>query len=152
VSRRRWSEITNNGQVTVLPRPAEGDLIYFPLTKSYFEIRKVESAKPFYQVGKLYTYTLKCELYQYSNEIIDTGIDAIDTYPTTVDEDTINHLLLLENGDTMLFEFYSITPVIMEDFLVQNVTDTGSRNEDFTSQAADILDFSEKNPFGEVLR
>jgi len=152
VARRRWSEVTNNGQVTVLPRPAEGDLIYFPLTKSYFEIRKVEGDKPFYQIGKLYTYKLMCELYQYSNEIIDTGIDEIDSYPTTVDEDTINHLLLLENGDTMLFEYYNITPVIMEDFNIQNVTDTGSRNEDFTTQGASILDFSEKNPFGEVVR
>jgi hypothetical protein len=152
VSRRRWTEITNNGQVTVLPRPAEGDLIFFPLTKSYFEIRKVEGAKPFYQVGKLYTYTLKCELYQYSNEVIDTGIDAVDVYPVTVDEDVMNHQLLLETGDAMLFEFFNTTSVIMEDFNIQNVTDTGSRNEDFTAQAADILDFTEKNPFGEILR
>ena len=78
VARRRWNEVTNNGQVTVLPRPAEGDLIYFPLTKSYFEIRKVEGDKPFYQIGKLYTYKLMCELYQYSNEVISTGIDEID--------------------------------------------------------------------------
>ena len=152
VARRRWNEVTNNGQVTVLPRPAEGDLIYFPLTKSYFEIRKVEGDKPFYQIGKLYTYKLMCELYQYSNEVISTGIDEIDHYPTTVDEDIQNHQLLLENGDAMLFEFFNTTSVIMEDFNIQNVTDTGSRNEDFTAQAPSILDFSEKNPFGEVLR
>ena len=52
----------------------------------------------------------------------------------------------------MLFEFFNTTSVIMEDFNIQNVTDTGSRNEDFTAQAPSILDFSEKNPFGEVLR
>jgi hypothetical protein len=91
-------------------------------------------------------------LYQYSNEIIDTGIEAVDTYPVTVDEDIMNHQLLLETGDSMLFEFFNNTVVIMEDFNIQNVTDTGSRNEDFTTQAASILDFSETNPFGEILR
>jgi hypothetical protein len=91
-------------------------------------------------------------LYQYSNEIIDTGIAEVDYYPPTVDEDIMNHQLLLENGDAMLFEYFNTTSVIMEDFNIQNVTDTGSRNEDFTTQASSILDFSETNPFGEVLR
>tara|TARA_B100000131_G_scaffold236602_1_gene228642 strand:- start:49 stop:951 length:903 start_codon:yes stop_codon:yes gene_type:complete len=59
-------------------RPREGDLIYFPLTKGIFEITFVEHENPFYQVGKLYTYKLTCQLFKYSDETIDTDFSAID--------------------------------------------------------------------------
>ena len=59
-------------------RPKEGDLIYFPLGDRLFEIKYVEHEKPFYQLQGKYTYQLTCELFQYENEVIDTGIDEID--------------------------------------------------------------------------
>lgn len=59
-------------------RPKEGDLIYFPLSKNLFEIKYVEFEKPFYQLNKLYVYELRCELFEYEDEIIDTSIDEID--------------------------------------------------------------------------
>ena len=59
-------------------RPKEGDLIYFPLGERLFEIKRVESEKPFYQLGKNYTYELSCELYEYENELIETSIDEVD--------------------------------------------------------------------------
>ena len=71
-------------------RPKEGDLIYFPLGERLFEIKRVESEKPFYQLGKNYTYELSCELYEYENELIETSIDEVDNtvedqgYITTV--------------------------------------------------------------------
>merc|ERR1711991_539221 len=54
-------------------RPKEGDLIYFPLGERLFEIKYVEHEKPFYQLQGLYTYELRCELYEYENELIDTN-------------------------------------------------------------------------------
>lgn len=59
-------------------RPKEGDLIYFPLGDRLFEIKYVEHEQPFYQLNKTYTYTLKCELFRYEDEDIDTGISEID--------------------------------------------------------------------------
>lgn len=59
-------------------RPKEGDLIYFPLGDRLFEIKFVEHEKPFYQLNKTYTYTLKCELFQYEDEVIATGVSEID--------------------------------------------------------------------------
>ena len=61
-----------------IDRPAEGDLIYFPLTDSLFEIKFVEHENPFYQLGSLYTYELRCELFEYEQEIFDTEIESID--------------------------------------------------------------------------
>jgi hypothetical protein len=59
-------------------RPMEGDLIYFALSDSLFEIKFVEHESPFYQLGSLYTYELRCELFEYEDEIFDTDIEDID--------------------------------------------------------------------------
>jgi hypothetical protein len=59
-------------------RPKEGDLIYFPLTNSLFEIQFVEHENPFYQLGRLYSYELKCELFRFSEEDFDSGIPEVD--------------------------------------------------------------------------
>ena len=59
-------------------RPKEGDLIYFPLGDRLFEIKFVEHEQPFYQLRQTYVYELKCELFRYEDEVIDTGVDEID--------------------------------------------------------------------------
>ena len=59
-------------------RPKEGDLIYFPLTEKLFQIMFVEHETPFYQTGALPTFDLTCELFTYSDEKIDTGIEELD--------------------------------------------------------------------------
>ncbi len=83
VARRRWDQFVGRYGVTIVPsRPNEGDLIYFPLTNSLFEIKFVQHQDPFYQLGKLYVYKLQVELFQYSSERIDTGIKEIDAFET----------------------------------------------------------------------
>jgi hypothetical protein len=60
-------------------RPMEGDLLYFPLGDMLFEIKYVDHEQPsFYQLQNNYTYLLKCELFEYEDEVIDTGIVEID--------------------------------------------------------------------------
>lgn len=59
-------------------RPKEGDLIWFPLSDTIFEIKYVEHEKPFYQLKENYVYELRCEIFEYDNEVIDTGITDID--------------------------------------------------------------------------
>lgn len=82
VARKRWKELVKeNNPTSVLPnRPSEGDLIYYPLTKGLFEIKFVEDKEPFFQLGKLYTWKLEVELFQYSSEKLDTGIPDIDVF------------------------------------------------------------------------
>lgn len=83
VARRKWEQLVGQHGKSVLPnRPAEGDLLYFPLTGGLFEIKFVKHQDPFYQVGKLFVYKLQVELFQYSSEKIDTGIKEIDVFET----------------------------------------------------------------------
>ena len=86
VSRERFEDFISpfledksDQEVEVSGRPREGDLIYFPLGKRLFEVKFVEHENPFYQLGKNYVYELKCELFEYEDEVFDTSIDAIDT-------------------------------------------------------------------------
>lgn len=81
VARRRWDQLIGRYGKTTLPnRPNEGDLLYFPLTGGLFEIKFVKHQDPFYQLGKLYVYKLQVELFQYSSERIDTGIEEVDAF------------------------------------------------------------------------
>jgi hypothetical protein len=81
-ARKRFNEEVTVNDVTIT-RPREGDLIYFPTSKSLFEINFVEHENPFYPLGKLYSYYITAELFTYSYEKIDTNITALDNVSTT---------------------------------------------------------------------
>jgi len=149
VARRRWDEvIARSGDAVLTTRPAEGDIIYFPLTKAFFEIKFVESTDPFFQVGKLYVYKLQCELMQYSSEIFNTGISDIDGVAADKSADINAFNLLLENGTRALLEEYNPAGIILQSYNLGTIF-PNTDNEDFTSEIS-VLDFSERNPFGEI--
>ena len=149
VSRRRWDEvIARSGDAVLTTRPAEGDIIYFPLTKAYFEIKFVESTDPFFQVGKLYVYKLKCELMQFSSERFNTGVSEIDDIAAGKSMDMNEYNVLLESGDRFLLEYYSPSSLILQNYTMEDII-PNSQNESFTGEIS-VLDFSETNPFGEV--
>ena len=150
VSRRRWENVIGQFGDTILTnRPAEGDIIYFPLTKSFFEIKKVEARDPFFQVGQLYVFKLYCELMQYSSERFDTGIDEIDNLTTEVGQDIQNYEILLENNYKFLLEYETASVLIREEYETVDI-DKIADNEYFDQGINDILDFTDRNPFGEV--
>lgn len=124
VARRTWNKAVGKFGTSILPnRPAEGDLLYFPLTQGLFEIKFVDHQDPFYQLKKLYVFKLQVELFQYSSEKMSTGIEDIDAFET------------LKTMDTTL------QPNI-------DLVDSYGDNNKFKAQAVDIL-FDTNNPFGE---
>ena len=92
ISKDRWESyiqplIKNETNIKLSTRPKEGDLIYFPLGDRLYEIKYVEHEKPFYQLQKNYVYQLRCELFRYEDELIDTGVDEIDDILVGNEED-----------------------------------------------------------------
>ena len=71
-------QLEGQDNVKLASRPKEGDLIYFPLGDRIFEIKYVEHESPFYQLQQNYVYELRCELFRYEDEVIDTDVDEID--------------------------------------------------------------------------
>ena len=160
VSKLRWETLISNNGDLVAERPQEGDLVYFPTTNAFFEIQFVEHEQPFYQQSALPVYKLSCTKWEYSSERIDTGIVTIDSTEDSLSTDTMNFQFSLEN-ETGSFVVESdigkIEYLINEDFAMatQQPVDQGLIFEEqagttTSSTGDDILDFSERNPFGEV--
>ena len=91
-------DAADDDEIELVTRPREGDLVYFPLGQRLFEIKFVEHEKPFYQLGKTYVYEIQCELFEYEDEVIDTGIEEIDE--TVQEEGYITTLQLVGSGVT----------------------------------------------------
>jgi hypothetical protein len=84
IANRRWEQLVGRFlEDTTQVRPNEGDLIYIPLVNTLFEIQYVEEETPFYQLQNLPVFKLKIEAFEYSNEAIDTGVEAIDKFEET---------------------------------------------------------------------
>lgn len=79
-----WLKLWPPEELKLATRPQEGDLIYFPLDESLFEIKYVENKKPFYQLNNIYVYELRCERFEYEDEIID--IPQVDSTGSEVNE------------------------------------------------------------------
>lgn len=79
ISRRQWEKIVGifSSDLTN-PKPQEGDVLFLPMTNSFFEISFVEDDSPFYQLSNLPVYRMQCSLFEYSDEDFDTGIETID--------------------------------------------------------------------------
>jgi hypothetical protein len=136
------------GNVESIDRPQEGDLIYFPLNKKIFIVKFVEHEAIFYQMGSLQTYDLNCELWEYSNEILNTGINDIDKFQKDYSFDMGVYGLLTENGYVLKDE--DGYDLIQEQYnFSTQVGDSFEDNEEIQSEADNILDFSERDPFSE---
>ena len=138
--------ITNN-------RPLEGDLIWFPMVDKLFEIKFVEHEQIFYQTGRLQTYDLRCELFTYSNERIDTGISDIDAVEDNLTTDILTNEMLQEDGSILQLEEGGS---IMQEYRLET-NQPSANNEYFQSNdpvfsSSAIIDFSESNPFSEIDR
>ena len=176
-------------------RPLEGDLVYHPVIAKMFEISFVDHDEPFYQLDNNPVYKLRCRQYEYSGEIIDTGITTIDAIENELSTDTRQFQFTLENDtgsllglpltvDNTLYTV-DVTNVTMDStvvsgtadpasfgssILLENSADTGgleyiitedyivgdsstviaTQNELFETLDDTVLDFSEKNPFGDA--
>ena len=82
-------------------RPLEGDLVYHPVLAKMFEISFVDHDEPFYQLDNNPVYKLRCKQYEYSGEIIDTGITTIDTIEDDLSQDTSQFQFTLEQSSAV---------------------------------------------------
>jgi len=128
-------------------RPREGDLISIPMLKGIYEIKFTQNIETFYQLGKLYTYEIRCDRLEYSSERIDTDVADIDAIEDQYSLSTANREKLLDE-DTFLFLHEDDTFIVNEADVVI-AAEISADNEEIGQKIIDddILDFSEQNPF-----
>jgi hypothetical protein len=99
VSRKRWTaQVRRHDNEITAVRPLEGDLIYLPMTNKIFQIMHVEHEQPFYQLSNLPVFKMRCVLFEYSDEDLDTGIAAIDK----IEQDYGYKYIVSVTGQTIL--------------------------------------------------
>lgn len=134
------------GDALAFTRPREGDLIFFTLTQSLFQIKFVNVKPIFYQLGALQTYDIVCELYEGNSDIFNTGIPSIDdvySAYTLVSDDYVllaqdGSALTTEDGETIILQSYSVDAI-----------DPNAQNDMFEQEGLDFIDFTEIDPFSE---
>ena len=155
VARRRWEQFVSiDNNIIESSRPNEGDLIFWPKGNRLFEITFVDHDDPFFQVHNLPTYKLKCKTFEYSSEVIDTGITEIDKVEDDFSLDQYQYQFTLEDGTGSILmentvEGADATYIIQESYDVATI-DKNSQNDDFELADDNILDFTESNPFGDA--
>ena len=171
VAKRSFTNLVENKATLIARgRPNEGDIIYYPLMNSFFEIQFVEDQEPFFALGQLPVYKLRVTRWEYSSEKLDTGLDVIDSAGDKYTLNQLNYKFTLESGQVALDGEGSIrleqdlssgepSFLMNEDFTESAIQTQSSyaSNTDLDSEAGfdtastldDILDFTERNPFGD---
>jgi hypothetical protein len=134
------------GQYTNQVRPNEGDLIFFPLNQKCFQIKYVNKFEMFYQLGALQTWEVTCELFEYSGELMNTGIPEIDNLQKKLStnildwtiENEISEAILDEDGDYLILEGSSINDKV-----------PAADNEEIQKESDLFVDFSAMDPFSD---
>ena len=184
--------IINETDATDADRPLEGDAIYHPTLKKLFEINFVDHDDPFHQLDNNPVYKMRCRLFDYGSEALDTGITAIDAIETALSTASSDYQMTLEQatgttinqdirivydisdgsgllldetdgdniisedettlgGESILLETGGDEYIIQEDYIIGDMsTDKTAQNELFDTLDDTVLDFSEKNPFGDA--
>lgn len=127
-------------------RPNEGDLIYFPLNKKCFQVKYVNKTEMFYQLGALQTWEMTCELFEYSNEIFNTGIAEIDAIQVKFDTNIISWSVLTEDCEAILTEDSDY--IVSEKYDLE-IIDATTENKTIQDESDGFIDFSESDPFSE---
>jgi len=197
LSKRTFSQRVPQNSFT---RPREGDLIWIPFlygTGELYEIKFTDATKDFFTLGRKnpYFYELQLEKFKFSNEVIDTGVDAIDAV-SVEDSYTIN---LVMKTNTANYEAYEIVyqganlayanasatvsswdspnktlyvtningTFVANANVIGSVSNTRIQlqeydpldvtlkrevydNKEIQTEANEIIDFSEQNPFGSI--
>lgn len=132
------------GRSAQIPRPREGDLVYFPLNQKCFQIKFVDDKPFFYQFGTLASYDLRCEVFEYSDETFATGVPMIDSIASLststrnlAQVDANNNPIVDGNGAYVLANTFNLAGV-----------DPLEDNDEMNATANTIVDFNTANPFG----
>ena len=82
-------------------RPQEGDVIYHPVLDKMFQINFVDHDEPFYQLDSNPVYKMRCRLYDYSSEVIDTGISDIDAIESEQSQNALIYQFTLQQSSAV---------------------------------------------------
>jgi hypothetical protein len=107
----------------------------------------------FYQLGALQTWEVTCELFEYSDEVFNTGIPEIDIIQNKFSTNILDYVLKDEE-DNFLTDEEGVY-IVSEHYNLETIV-PGAENEtlnqgtdNFPMGSDNFIDFSAKDPFSE---
>lgn len=138
------------GSIHGITRPQEGDLIWSNMMKRLFVIKYVDNKPVFYQMGALQMYDLTCEVFEYSSEILNTGIDEIDAIERKYSTNMSSFGILTQDGYTISDQDGFDIVQGQYDFDAQMQDVFADNDEIQTEQNLDsLIDWTDIDPFSE---
>jgi hypothetical protein len=126
VSRRMFGNEIASRRADI-QRPREGDLVYSTMMKRIFVIKYVNNTAVYYQMGELQTWDIVCEVWEYSNERFDTGVDEIDAIESQ----------------------YTVANVYSNTGFESAMLDVYAQNQEFQEAGTSVVDWASVDPFSE---
>lgn len=160
ISRRQW-EMNIRPLEDTLARPREGDLIHLTeFDRRTYEIKFVDEHPYFFQHGHLPMWDLTVELFEYGNEVIDTGIPEVDCLADTSSLNYYDWAVLADDGEVLLTEDGDIVVTeawntLQEQLGLVTGNDeiddaTHPISDDQNPEANTVINWSESNPWNET--
>jgi len=136
------------GNIEMIDRPQEGDLIYIPMLDRLLVIKYVNKNPVFYQMGAIQMYDLVCEMFEYSSERFNTGIEAIDSIETNLSLDASEYALLTQ--DRYIITDQDGYQIVQGGYnFEEQARDPYEDNTEFETEGESILDWTQIDPFSE---
>ena len=136
------------GNLEMIDRPQEGDLIYIPMLDRLLVVKYVNKNPVFYQMGAIQMYDLVCEMFEYSSERFSTGIEAIDNIEKDLSLDATGYSLLTQDG--FIITDQDGYQIVQGGYnFEQQARDPFEDNTEFEIEGDSILDWTQIDPFSE---
>ena len=136
------------GNLEMIDRPQEGDIIYLPMADRLMYIKYVNKTPVFYQMGSIQMYDLVCEMFEYSGEQLNTGIAAIDNIERDLSLSLDLYNILASDG--MILITQDGTPIIQSGYSFETQSgDPFEDNTEFETEGDGLLDWTQIDPFSE---
>ena len=131
--------IVSETDATDSDRPFEGDAIYHPILKKMFQVNFVDHDEPFFQLDNNPVYKLRCRLFDYSSEELNTGIDTIDAIEDALTTSSSEFQFTLESN-TATVNAVQLEPNIGR-IIHENESDelVAQEDSDMTTTAGSLL-------------
>ena len=143
--------ILNETDAADTDRPYEGDALYHPILKKMFQINFVDHDEPFFQLDNNPVYKLRCRLFDYSSEVLDTGIDTIDAiedalsisssdFQFTLEQNTATvDAMILESDDGRIFHQTESSGQATDELVALETSDMTTSAGSLLSETGDYL-------------
>ena len=131
--------ILSETDATDSDRPFEGDVIFHPILKKMFQVNFVDHDEPFFQLDNNPVYKLRCRLFDYSSEELNTGIDTIDAIEDALSTSSSEFQFTLESN-TATVNAVQLEPNIGR-IIHENESDelVAQEDSDMTTTAGSLL-------------